>query len=583
MGEQLKLASSLARRVNRLSNPWPAAAIAAAIAIAFVTFLPAGEDAAAHLYQTEIWRDRGWQFWDNNWYAGRYSQVNYSLVYYPLAALASTTVMVAASVAAAVAAFSRIVHARWPSVATWPSLAFALLAPLPVLTGTYPFLLGYALALGTLAALQSGWRTLTIALAATTAVAHLLAFLLLVTAAAGIMLVTPRWWQQKNIRGLIIAFAVIAGAAALLLRAFRSPGSEYPFSIADLLVVLAFCAAGALLTGGRPDLHILFGVFGVYALLAATAFVVPSPLGGNIGRLSLYMAAPLLLVPLAVRNFRPRGIAIALLGGALFWQTFPAVSGLRAATEVRASREDFWYPVEAFLAKHGDPNYRVEVVATDHHWEAFYLARRGVPLTRGWYRQDDFPANQDLYGELTPAKYLTWLRRLGVRYVFLPADRLDYSAEAEADFLRNGGVLPEVARIGAWTVYELPDATPIATPAGPVTVRAIDSETVTLEATEPGNYRLRLRYTPYWRVTRGDACVARDEPWATELRVSTPGIITLRFDVGVGKVVTTVLGRSAACVDPTTGVKLRARPTVDPDGVPMRAPRASSPGSTRSR
>jgi hypothetical protein len=561
----------------------PAAAIAALIAVAVLLFLPAGEDAAAHLYQTEIWRNQGWQLWDNNWYAGRYSQINYSLVYYPLAALLSTIVVVAASVAGAVAAFSRIVHARWPSVASWPSLTFAFLAPLPVLTGTYPFLLGFALALSTLAALQAGRRKLTVGLAAVTAVAHLLAFLLLVTAAAGIVLATPRWWQRKSIRGLIVAFAIIAGVAALLLRAFRSPGGEYPFSIADLLVVLTFCAAGALLTRGRPDLRILLGVFGVYAVLAAAAFVFPSPLGGNVGRLSLYMAAPLLLVPLAVRNFRPRAIALALLGAALLWQTFPAVSGLRAATEVRSSREDFWYPVEAFLAKHGDPNYRVEVVATDHHWEAFYLARRGVPLTRGWYRQDDFPANQDLYGELTPAKYLTWLRRLGVRYVFLPNDRLDYSAEAEASLLRSGGVLPEIARIGAWTVYELPDATPIATPAGPIAIRAIDSKEVTLEASQPGNYRLRLRYTPYWRVTRGDACVARDEPWATELRVSTPGIITLRFDVGVGKVVTTVLGRSAQCLDPTTGVKLRALPTAGPDGVPRRAPRGSSPGDPGSR
>jgi hypothetical protein len=265
------------------------------------------------------------------------------------------------------------------------------------------------------------------------------------------------------------------------------------------------------------------------------------------------MGAPLLLVPLAARGFRPRGVAVALLGGTLLWQTFPAVTGLRAATAVRSSSEEFWYPVEAFLAEHGDPNHRVEVVATDHHWEAFYLARRGVPLTRGWYRQDDFPANQDLYGELTATKYHTWLRRLGVRYVFLPDDRLDYSAEEEAALLRVSQVLPEVARVGRWTVFEVPNATPIATPGASIQVRDISAEEVTLEAARAGNYRLRLRYTPYWRVVRGEACAAPREPWATELRVTKPGIVTLRFDVGVGKVVKTVLGRDAKCPDEPEG------------------------------
>ena len=41
--------------------------------------------------------------------------------------------------------------------------------------------------------------------------------------------------------------------------------------------------------------------------------------------------------------------------------------------------------------------YRVEAVATSGHWDAYYLADKGVPLARGWYRQDDFPENAVLY------------------------------------------------------------------------------------------------------------------------------------------------------------------------------------------
>ena len=61
-------------------------------------------------------------------------------------------------------------------------------------------------------------------------------------------------------------------------------------------------------------------------------------------------------------------------------------------------------------------------------------------------------------------------------------------------------MLPEVARLPGWTVYELPGATPIATPASGIRVTALDAETVTLRVTRAGRYRLRLTYTPYWRV-----------------------------------------------------------------------------------
>ena len=564
----------LGRLADRIARPTGAAVVAGLLALVFVRFLPAGEDAAAHLYQTQRWSDWGWQFWDNFWYAGRYSQINYSLLYYPLAAILGTATIVAASVAGAAAAFSRIIHRRWASLARWPCVAFAFLAPLPVLTGTYPFLLGLALGLAALVALQAGRRRLTIALAALVAVAHLLALLLLVTALVGIAAATPRWWKHHGVRTLALGLAIVVGAAALLWRAFSTPGGDYPFDILDLVVVLAFCSAGWLLARGRPDLRVLLGIFGVYALLAVTTFAISSPIGANVGRLLLLMGAPLLLIPLAARHFEPRGLTIAVLAGALLWQTFPAVAGLRTANSVRSSNEEFWYPVEAFLAAHGDPNHRIEVVATDQHWEAFFLARRGVPLTRGWYRQDDFPANQDLYGELTATKYHTWLRRLGVQYVFLPDDKLDYSAQAEAALLRESQVLPLVARVGDWSVYEVPNATPIATPPDLIEIRRIDAREVTFEVKRAGNYRLRLRYTPYWRVIRGEACVAPREPWATELRVAQPGTITLRFEVDVDKVVKTVLGREAVCDDPATA---------DPAEVPRRDLRESSPGLPRSR
>ena len=50
------------RLAGRIARPWGAAVVAGLIALVFMLFLPAGEDAAAHLYQTQRWKDWGWQF-----------------------------------------------------------------------------------------------------------------------------------------------------------------------------------------------------------------------------------------------------------------------------------------------------------------------------------------------------------------------------------------------------------------------------------------------------------------------------------------------------------------------------------------
>ena len=69
----------------------------------------------------------------------------------------------------------------------------------------------------------------------------------------------------------------------------------------------------------------------------------------------------------------------------------------------------------------------------------------------------------------------------------------------------------------------------------------------------PGVYRLRLRYTPYWRVERGVACAAPREPWGTELRVTRAGVIRLSFDVDLGTVVGAVLGSDGGCASTPYG------------------------------
>ena len=59
---------------------------------------PPGIDFAAHVYQRAVFVQHGFALWNNFWYAGRYSFVTYSLLYYPLAALLGIKVLAVATI-----------------------------------------------------------------------------------------------------------------------------------------------------------------------------------------------------------------------------------------------------------------------------------------------------------------------------------------------------------------------------------------------------------------------------------------------------------------------------------------------------
>ena len=96
-----------------------------------------------------------------------------------------------------------------------------------------------------------------------------------------------------------------------------------------------------------------------------------------------------------------------------------AASASCSAENDAAAHEAYWQPAISYLHAHLTPSYRVEAVDTAGHWAALYLPRAGIPLARGWFRQDDFPQNEVLYDDLGSKAYLGWLRGLGVRYVVL--------------------------------------------------------------------------------------------------------------------------------------------------------------------
>src|SRR3954466_13628225 len=101
-------------------------ALAGSLAALLLWTTPPGIDWAAHAYQRTFLIEHGFAIWNNFWYAGRYSFVTYSLIYYPLAALLGIRVLALASIGTAAAAFTFVVLREWGWRARLSSRTFAV-------------------------------------------------------------------------------------------------------------------------------------------------------------------------------------------------------------------------------------------------------------------------------------------------------------------------------------------------------------------------------------------------------------------------------------------------------------------------
>src|SRR5215831_16199527 len=118
---------SLAERRLLAREATISTALAASLAALLLWATPPGIDWAAHAYQTTFLLNHGFEIWNNFWYAGRYSFVTYSLIYYPLAAVLGIKVLALASIASAATVFSVVVFRQWGPVSRLSSRTFAVL------------------------------------------------------------------------------------------------------------------------------------------------------------------------------------------------------------------------------------------------------------------------------------------------------------------------------------------------------------------------------------------------------------------------------------------------------------------------
>jgi hypothetical protein len=501
---------------------------------------PPGSDLAAHVYQRALFLHHGFTLWNNFWYAGHYSFVSYSVLYYPLAALLGIRVLAVATIAAATLAFAVVVWREWGPASRWSSRTFAVVWAGIVLSAAFPFALGVALALLALWALQARSRATFACLAALTTLASPVAFLLLVLVVVGVAMGRNARWPEYAPVALTIL--VIAGVEVMIWRAFPA-GGRFPFSLAELASSLTFCAFGIGLTWRVERARLLRWVFVVYGVACTLAYLIPSPIGENIARLR-FAAVPITVLVLSLRRWRPYFVALVALGLAAAWNVSPLAASFVKGNTDPAAKAAYWQPAITFLHDHLSPSYRVEAVDTTDHWDALYLPRAGIPLVRGWFRQDDFPQNALLYRRPHATAYLAWLRRLAVRYVVLTNAPPDYSARAEAALVAGQhSPLRAVFRSGAITIYEVPHPRSIVRGAGRARVLSLTQSRIVLGIARPGSYSIDIRYSPYWQPSAG--CISKARDGLVRLVAQRSGTIALDFRVDANRAFRAVTGGDA--------------------------------------
>src|SRR6266404_7520620 len=116
----------MARRHPLAREALLSAAAAATIAALLAWLGPPGSDLAAHAYQRTLFLEHGFTLWNNFWYAGRYSFITYSIVYYPLAALLGIKLLAVATIALGSLAFAVVLWREWGAETRWSSRSFAV-------------------------------------------------------------------------------------------------------------------------------------------------------------------------------------------------------------------------------------------------------------------------------------------------------------------------------------------------------------------------------------------------------------------------------------------------------------------------
>ena len=281
-------------------------------------------------------------------------------------------------------------------------------------------------------------------------------------------------------------------------------------------------------------------------------------MGGNAVRLGALFGGPVLAAALlsnreALRPTRSRAFVAVLaltVAGGLYWQLTASVAQIARSVGDPSTTAAYFEPAAGWLRAHGGEGARIEVPPTANHWESAYLAPK-FELARGWLRQLDTTRDDVFYdeGELTDATYGAWLRRNAVSYVALPDAPLDYSSAAERRLiLAAPPYLSLRYRSPHWRIYRVLDPKPLVAPMGGAGAQTlwVGRQGFALDVTRPGEFLVRVSFTPYWSIARGAGCILRRGEW-TVARASHPGIFRVAADFSLGRAWNAVTGARKTC------------------------------------
>ena len=511
-----------APRLRRALSALAPAALACVLASAALLLGWRGVDQAAQTYRVAQYQLHGLMLWDSGWYAGNFP-LGYSVLFPPVAAVFGLQVVAVASAVIATWSFDRVVRSYLGArpLGTW---YFAVSTLLPVTIGQWPFLAGEAAGLLALVSLQRGRRPPALALGVTSALFSPLA-------AAFLAMVCLAWaaYNLKRRRWIIATAAVSLVVIGVLGILFPGTG-PFPFPWTGLVPSELLCLT-ALTPLVQTTPAVRLGAL-LYAAASLFSFVVPNPLGGNAPRLAGSIGVPLLACFLTApgpalnrlsqselvrrvargRNLllpgRWRYLAVVLVVPFAVWQWAPWDGIITSPAQASFTQQAFYTPIITELSKAAPVPVRVEIPPTLDHWESAYVAPH-VALARGWERQLDIADNPLFYtpGALTPQSYEAWLNAEGITYVALPAAPLDYAARAEGSLLTSGrlaGLIP-VWSSRHWKLWRVSSSPGLLT--GPGTLSSLEPDHLVINASGPGQMTVRVRYTKFWSVTAGAACV----------------------------------------------------------------------------
>jgi hypothetical protein len=495
-------------------------------------------DLAAQVFRTELFHRGGLAIWNGSWYGGHYV-LTYSVLFPPLAALFGPQVVGTLAVVSSSYLFDRLVRDRWGAAARWATLWFAAGVVTLLADGQLTFALGVACGLAALRLLQLSRAGPALLAAAACALSSPVAGAFL----AGVLIAgSLRPGRRASVSAIWVACLPL-GLILLSNLAFPEAG-QFPFALTSYMAVPLWCAGALFVTRGlREEERQLRRVLLAYVLAATVLWLVPNPMGGNAVRLGALFGGPVLAAVVLARRPPMAGFSVLVLAltmaGGLYWQLTPSVNQIARSFGDPSTTHSYFEPAAHWLRAHGGRGVRVEVPPTANHWESAYLAPE-FDLARGWLRQLDTTRDDLFYADdkpLTDGAYSVWLRDNAIRYVALPDASLDYSSVGERRLIaRQPPYLALRWSAAHWRIYEVRNPAPLVQPlgGGEARTRWIGRQGFALDVTRPGDFLVRVNFTPYWSISRGSGCLLRRGDW-TLARAGHPGVFRVAVDFSLGR------------------------------------------------